>query len=512
MCKNTCNTCSQCQEECVCEEQFCEEKFDTSCIVYNFNNPLYSNLLVFLGVSGNTNLTKILEILDQKLALLESNGTGTGGNGKVKVDIDDLNPDYLGDKIEVEEPLDIEITENKTVKITLDETVLLETLLDEAVVLMQTSGCPTTSLCEDCTPEPTTPVISSNLVTVRPNEIATLTSTNCNGTTIWYSAGTYIGQGTSIQSGAGIYTAKCQTVCGLGSFSNTVNITLNNTTYTASRSNNFTRNNCGVNACEEPCTGSTVTFTKTYTSTVSQEAADLLAANDASFASEGQLFANTQGTCSCLQTTLPTFTNVTLNNPTCIAGVPQNNGSIQISGLVNANRISYSTSGFSGLLWSSASTVNTNFYNLTGLSGNNYFIRIFYAPSCFIDVLRTLVTPNCQDIQVEVEQPECADNPGTTVNETAARITMTNLSGIVSYRYCNGTVFTCTNNCNPGDSPLIVGNQVTFTIPAPVANPSETYTIRLYSDTSCNNFVTRQVVIQRPNCCTLSLSNVTIIC
>lgn len=163
-------------------------------------------------------------------------------------------------------------------------------------------------------------------------------------------------------------------------------------------------------------------------------------------------------------------------------------------------------------MWSSASTVNTNFYNLTGLSGNNYFIRIFYAPSCFIDVLRTLVTPNCQDIQVEVEQPECADNPGTTVNETAARITMTNLSGIVSYRYCNGTVFSCNNNCNPGDSPLIVGNQVTFTIPAPVANPSETYTIRLYSDTSCNNFVTRQVVIQRPNCCTLSLSNVTIIC
>ncbi len=70
-------------------------------------------------------------------------------------------------------------------------------------------------------------------------------------------------------------------------------------TYSAYRSGTFTRNNCGVNE-----TGSTVTFTRTYISTVSQADADSIA--DAQFAGDGQTFANENGTCT--YTPPPTYT------------------------------------------------------------------------------------------------------------------------------------------------------------------------------------------------------------
>ena len=59
------------------------------------------------------------------------------------------------------------------------------------------------------------------------------------------------------------------------------------TTYTATRTATFTRNNCGSGQ-----TGSSVSFTKTYTSTVDQATADNLAATDANFNTDGQAWAN----------------------------------------------------------------------------------------------------------------------------------------------------------------------------------------------------------------------------
>ncbi|WP_025142751.1 DUF5977 domain-containing protein [Pedobacter jeongneungensis] len=75
----------------------------------------------------------------------------------------------------------------------------------------------------------------------------------------------------------------------------------NGTVFTATRSQNFTRNNCGIGSI-----GSSVTFEKTYTSTISQVDANNQRANDANFATEGQAWANdpTNGaTCS----TAPSF-------------------------------------------------------------------------------------------------------------------------------------------------------------------------------------------------------------
>lgn len=64
-------------------------------------------------------------------------------------------------------------------------------------------------------------------------------------------------------------------------------------TYTATRSQLFTRNNCpsGQN-------GESVLFTKTYTSTISQADADAQALADSSFTTQGQNYANTNGSCS----------------------------------------------------------------------------------------------------------------------------------------------------------------------------------------------------------------------
>ncbi|MBC8051871.1 MAG: hypothetical protein H7Y13_02285 [Sphingobacteriaceae bacterium] len=64
-------------------------------------------------------------------------------------------------------------------------------------------------------------------------------------------------------------------------------------TFTATRSGNFTRNNCGVGS-----SGSVVAFEKEYTSTVSQNDADNQAANDPDFNTDGQAYANANGICT----------------------------------------------------------------------------------------------------------------------------------------------------------------------------------------------------------------------
>ncbi|WP_316828069.1 DUF5977 domain-containing protein [Pedobacter miscanthi] len=87
-------------------------------------------------------------------------------------------------------------------------------------------------------------------------------------------------------------------------------------TFTANRSGNFTRNNCGVGY-----TGSVVTFSKAYTSNVSQQAAETIA--DANFANDGQVYANNPDHGTCTVTEAPSFSaqrsqSFTRNN--CAAG------------------------------------------------------------------------------------------------------------------------------------------------------------------------------------------------
>jgi hypothetical protein len=63
--------------------------------------------------------------------------------------------------------------------------------------------------------------------------------------------------------------------------------------WTATRSGTFTRNNCSAGY-----TASSVTYSKTYTSYISQANANALASGDSNFNSEGQSYANANGTCT----------------------------------------------------------------------------------------------------------------------------------------------------------------------------------------------------------------------
>lgn len=78
--------------------------------------------------------------------------------------------------------------------------------------------------------------------------------------------------------------------------------------YTATRTGNFTRNNCGTGY-----TGSTETYTKIYYSTISQQDADNKAANDSLFNTEGQAYANANGTCTLIPITWTTIFNAEKN-------------------------------------------------------------------------------------------------------------------------------------------------------------------------------------------------------
>ncbi len=84
-----------------------------------------------------------------------------------------------------------------------------------------------------------------------------------------------------------------------------------NTVYTASRSGDFTRNNCGSGY-----TGGTVSFSKSYDSFISQADADNIA--NANFATDGQNYANTAGTCNII--TYSAYRSGTFTKNDCGAG------------------------------------------------------------------------------------------------------------------------------------------------------------------------------------------------
>jgi len=75
---------------------------------------------------------------------------------------------------------------------------------------------------------PVAPSVTTNKGAVCGDEKATLTATGCTGTLTWYKPGTTapvtIGNGATVQVGAGTYTATCTTSCGTSPASNPVTI------------------------------------------------------------------------------------------------------------------------------------------------------------------------------------------------------------------------------------------------------------------------------------------------
>ncbi len=98
-------------------------------------------------------------------------------------------------------------------------------------------------------------------------------------------------------------------------------------TYTYTRTQNFTRNNC-----TSPATPGTVSFSKTYTSYVSQSDAQATATADTTFTTEGQAYANTNATCA-----LNTYTVTKTGTFTKQCGTGTNVGTVSFSKTYSSN-------------------------------------------------------------------------------------------------------------------------------------------------------------------------------
>jgi hypothetical protein len=98
--------------------------------------------------------------------------------------------------------------------------------------------------------------------------------------------------------------------------------------WTATRSGTFTRNNCSAGY-----DASSVTFSKTYTSYISQANANSLASGDASFNSDGQAYANANGTCTLNLRATTSYG--------CASSAP-NTGYINVSGFSGGSGAPYS--------------------------------------------------------------------------------------------------------------------------------------------------------------------------
>jgi len=101
------------------------------------------------------------------------------------------------------------------------------------------------------------------------------------------------------------------------------------TVYSSTRTESFTRNNCGAGS-----TGSAINYSQTYTSTISQADADSTAAADGTFEASGQAFANdgTNGATCTVNPPAPTY-NLTIENEASVASIT----AVSIEGAENYN-------------------------------------------------------------------------------------------------------------------------------------------------------------------------------
>ena len=296
------------------------------------------------------------------------------------------------------------------------------------------------------------------------------------------------------------------------------------------RTQTFTRNNCPVN-----CTPGTFLYTQTYTSYISQADADNLAANDSSFAVNGQNAANSNGTCTnCGGCTLGPWTNT--GQTRCQSNVSQieqrrqladctyeyqwiNGGNActnctvfnntQMTGTANANfsrnncangctttPVNYSQTAIVGVGTVCGSDLaaananaqnqaNTNAQNLVNSGGQAFANANGVCSNCPVS------TPTVGGSSV-TQQPTCS-NSGNGV---------ASFSGIVNgdrYRYCSGSVFNCTNSCTSPDG-LIGGGAFNITLPTLGNSTAQSYTIRIYNGTDCNAYVDTVVTFSAWTC------------
>lgn len=353
-----CNSCSKSNTSCTCKKKpepccnSCTEKVSTNCVIYDVT-PNRSNLTCFLGVNNGTSLTKILEILDKKLCIpvskcaKEKLGLGyetdismavikmleyicQQEDVKIKVSEEDASNGYLFEKVTVgdciKKSISTDYLGNESLKLELDFPCIEDKLSccggNNTSISIQGANtvCGNNSTLLTAVSNCSTPIVWSNGLTGptiqatagiyyatcggRQSNIITITSTgNCGCIPIWRDATPL-----AIFCGESLGYNPCKKYIKQSNQCNNdiqwVEYTGSNSDgsecpgcgpaqFTATRTQTFLRNNCGSG-----CTPGSVTFNKTYSSTISQAVADTLAVNDNNFLTEGQNFANATGTCT----------------------------------------------------------------------------------------------------------------------------------------------------------------------------------------------------------------------
>ena len=505
-----CNKCKQ--EDCHCASNTCDP-IDASCVIYNSDGSP-SDLTCIEDIAPKTSLKTILEKWDQyfcdlsnvfilscvksKLNIPQETDSlspnallnyiqqwiCTYQDVNVKVSPSDTSSGFLTDKIELGECLTQSVVKDSNgkqkYKISLDWPCITAKLplcfqikSPECIVIDNTNA--------PCVPLPTVPVIVKNGLT--------LSGTNCNGSIQWYNTNNVlVGSGNVIQVPSNeIYYAKCATTCGESIASLPVTVPPVNT-YTKMRSAIFQKE-CGTNECSVPCIGTFITFSKTYTSFLSQDNANSLAENDQTFALEGQAKVNAEGSCTCpdCNCVFPGYNpSVVVSNATCTGNAITANGQILIGGIVNANRFGFyvGQGGYNGVGYSAAFSLN-NFnqgniettpstVKIKALSTETrVVVRLFNgAENCFTDIVVNLTPPDCSKETIDIENitvsceiitPECinynivAGGSGGTVWYTDCSLNKyvySNLTANQTVQRCSksvpvatGAVVTANGNC-----------------------------------------------------------------
>jgi hypothetical protein len=329
-----CNKCSS-KTPCTCKKPKdtcysggCPEKIDSSCVIYKPQGGK-SYLSCFLGLPAKSTAEKIFETLDQKLCNLFTIETSvcvqqllsvkqfvdfksvfiklldyicTTDDSKVKISATDKTSGFLFDKIATVECL------KKEVVTAVDGSQTLSISIDYACLNNKLGSCVEVNCCGN------TQLfhIMSPAFSVCGNNVITISANNCLGNVIWFKDGVQIAAGTTYTGTAGTYYATCS-----GSISNTITITNSGVcpSFNASRTGTFYK------VCQPTCTSTPVSFTKTYSGT-SQAAANALRDNDTSFNSDGQAYAEINGSCiNCGNGCIPVYADIVPVNILCGAAL-----------------------------------------------------------------------------------------------------------------------------------------------------------------------------------------------
>lgn len=350
----------------------CTEKIDAKCVIYRpeggssliknflnitsrtslevileeFDNKLSNLFVLELSQCGKSMLT-LPDVTNVKTALLKLIDHVCGiEDQKVKTSTSDSSTGYLFEKISTGECVKKAIRQDNLGRQSVEVYLDFECIAAKLPTVIEVNCCNQNFSIE------------SNITEICNSSLATLTAFNCSDTVVWYKNGVIMGTGNSYVGNVGTYYAKCGNIqsntititacqctpvwtdklpveifCGevlsldpckmyikqvnqcnqnfqwvqyLGSGSENAsecNGCVSGTTYTANRTADFTRNNCSSG-----CTAGIVSFSRNYTSNVSQQDADnQKAAGLTAFNADGQAYANSTGGC----TSCPGCTNTT---------------------------------------------------------------------------------------------------------------------------------------------------------------------------------------------------------